>query len=197
MPHCRTSAPDNTSLECGCPLGKVGGAIEPWGLACVLEGVFPGQATGCLQGSASWFIRILETSKHQRTKCGKCDCQQVSFALHSSGPLSLVTQLVLRVPTRCRELCPFWRPSPEGSAMPLLQSSLAIFWWPIQAMGSHLLQTHSPVVPRDTSLPGPRCLFPVSFLCTLGPCGRTSYPPPSRALKEPSCNITEFVYSQL
>lgn len=31
------------------------------------------QCPGCLKELASWDIRILETSKHQKTECGKCD----------------------------------------------------------------------------------------------------------------------------
>lgn len=88
MLSCRRGVPENISLECGCSLEKVGGAIEPWWLACVLEGVFTGKPLAVFRNQP---LGISESLKHQSIReqdVTNVTGRRVSFALHSSGPLS-------------------------------------------------------------------------------------------------------------
>lgn len=65
MLGCRKGVPENISLECGCSMGKVGGAVEPWQLVCVLEGVFIGKLLTVFRIQPLG-ISILGTSEHHK-----------------------------------------------------------------------------------------------------------------------------------
>lgn len=56
---------DAGSQECDCPVGKVGGAIEPWWLVCILESVFTSSQASCWLSSGFSLLGVSVSLEHQ------------------------------------------------------------------------------------------------------------------------------------